>query len=299
MRSALRESRPDLLHVQCFGINGVYATALSTIAGVPLIVTLQGETFMDDHDIYARSSFLRAGLRLGVRRARAVTACSRFTLDDATERFGLPRRKSQVVFNGVDLDEAEKSAQPPAQRFIFGLGRVVYRKGFDLLVEAWAMIAEDHRDVTLVLAGAGPELSSLESLVVKKGLTQRVQFVGPLSRADVAATMSGAEVFVMPSRVEAFGMVTLEAWRAGTPVIVSANGGAPEFVDDGVTGLVVDPTDTSALAGALARLLTDERLRTELASTAAERLPDFQWSAIGRQYERVYEAALGGSYESR
>ena len=66
LRSAARSFRPDVLHVQCFGVNGFYATVLSIVTGIPLAVTLQGETFMDDHDIYARSIFLRTGLRLGL-----------------------------------------------------------------------------------------------------------------------------------------------------------------------------------------------------------------------------------------
>ena len=120
MHKALREFRPDLLHVQCFGPNGVYATLASVVGRLPLVVTLQGETFMDDHEIYTESLFLRNGLRLGLRRARAVTGCSQFTLEDATRRFGLDRDKARVVFNGIDLDEVAPSTEmPPFERFVF------------------------------------------------------------------------------------------------------------------------------------------------------------------------------------
>jgi glycogen synthase len=293
MHKALRELRPDLLHVQCFGPNGVYATLSSVVGHLPLVVTLQGETFMDDHEIYTESLFLRSGLRLGLRRARAVTGCSQFTLEDAVRRFGLDRDKARVVFNGVDLDEvAPSNARPPFERFVFALGRVVRRKGFDLLVEAWAQIAERHQGVGLVLGGTGPELPRLRSMVEERRLTDRVHLAGPMSRADVAATMRQAEVFAMPSRVEAFGIVVLEAWRAGTPAIVTANGGTAEFVEDGITGLVVDPNDTEALAGAVERLLANARLRARIAAAAEERLGAFEWSSIRQQYEQVYEAAV-------
>ena len=300
MRKAVRAFQPDLLHVQCFGVNGVYATLLSYAQGIPLVVTLQGETFMDDHDLYAESLFLRTGLRLGLRRARRVTGCSLFTLEDATNKFGLDGGKAQVVFNGVDLDDAEASAPTvPFERFVFSLGRIVHRKGFDLLVEAWGRIAERHPEVGLVVAGHGPELPYLRSLVGERHLGDRVLLAGPMSRADVAGMMKRADIFVMPSRIEAFGIVVLEAWRAGTPAVVTANGGTSEFVEDGVTGLVVNPNDTASLGDAVSRLLADSDLRTCLASAALERLSSFGWSEISQQYEHVYEEVVSGTTPRR
>jgi len=300
MVGALRRFRPDVLHVQCFAANGVYATALSGLGGVPLVVTLQGETFMDDSAIYDDSIFLRTGLRMGLRRARAVTGCSQFTLDDAIERFRLDRRKARVIFNGVDLGETwDRRAKRPFERFVLALGRVEHRKGFDLLLEAWELIAERHSAVGLVLAGTGPDLPRLRALVAERGLETRVHFAGAVSRAEVAAMMDEAEVFVMPSRVEAFGIVTLEAWRARTPAVVTANGGTTEFVDDGVTGLVVDPTDTVALADAIENLLADTDLRRQLTIAADEKLREFEWSEIRKQYEQVYEEVVSGPTKVR
>ena len=282
-----------MLHVQCFGINGVYATLLSVARRVPLIVTLQGETFMDDHEIYAESPFLRNGLRLGLWQARAVTGCSRFTLDDAARRFGLDDDKARVVFNGIDIADIEPSStRTPFERYVFAVARVVHRKGFDLLLEAWARIADDHPGVGLVLGGVGAELPRLRSLVAERRLEESVHFAGPMSRSALAAVMNGADVFVLPSRIEAFGIVVLEAWRAGTPAIVTANGGTTEFVQDGVTGLVVDPNDTASLGKAVDRLLRDPDLRTRLASAATNRLGDFVWSEVRRQYEQLYEAVV-------
>jgi glycogen synthase len=293
LRNAARLFRPDVLHVQCFGVNGVYAASLSLANGVPLVVTLQGETFMDDHDIYGHSLFMRTGLRLGLARARVVTGCSQFTLEDSVARFSLDKRKARVIFNGVDLDEVgEFRYQPPFDRFVLALGRVVHRKGFDLLIEAWSRIAAAHPDVGLVVGGTGPELPALQSLVRAHRLERNVHLAGPMSRTDVAAAMRAAEVFAMPSRIEAFGIVLLEAWRAGTPAVASSNGGASEFIDDGITGLLVDPCDTPSLARGIDRLLGDAALRARIASAAARKVAAFSWSEVRRQYEHVYEAAV-------
>ena len=100
-----------------------------------------------------------------------------------------------------------------------------------------------------MLAGAGDDLPRLRLLVEQFGLEGRVCTSSVLSRGQrLRRQCKAAEVFVMPSRVEAFGIVVLEAWRAETPVIVTSNGGTREFVNDGITGIVVDPNQPALLA---------------------------------------------------
>ena len=217
LAQACREFEPDVLHVQCFSGNGAYATALSRLCRVPLVVSLQGETLMDDTDIYVHSALLRTALRLGLRRASAVTGCSQFALDDAIDRFGLPRPKAEVIHNGIDSAECPaRSTSVPFDRYVLALGRVVRKKGFDLLLEAYALIAETHADVGLVIGGGGPEVEALRAQARGLGIGSRVHLTGPLARAAVAGAMGGAEAVVVPSRLEPFGIVALEAWRAGT-----------------------------------------------------------------------------------
>lgn len=289
---AVTEFRPDLLHVQCFSANGVYATALAACRHLPLVVSLQGETMMDDRDIYQRSAALRAGLRLGVRRADAVTACSRFTLDDAVGRFGLPPGKGVVVPNGVETagdGSPPRAVEVPFERFVLGLGRVVAKKGFDLLVEAFARLVPGRPGLGLVLAGDGPSRAGLVDQAARLGVADRVHFAGSLGRAEVAWAMAAAEVFVLPSRVEPFGIVVLEALRAARPVVVSSRGGAKEIVRHEREGLLADPFDGAELAGAIARLLDDHELARQLAEAGRRRADDFDWAAIADGYRGIYQ----------
>lgn len=284
---------PDLLHVQCFSANGIYATALAARRRLPLVVTLQGETIMDDHDIYQRSTSLRLGLRLAMRRADVVTACSRFVLDDAQERFGLPPGQGMVIPNGVELDgdDAPRALDVPFDRFVLGLGRVVHKKGFDLLLAAFATIADDHPHVGLVVGGDGPSRSELRRQALAMGLGDRVHLPGPLDRAHVAWAMSNAEVFVLPSRVEPFGIVVLEALRAGRPVIVSSEGGATDIVRDGREGLVADPSDTPELATAISRLLSDTDRARAMGRAGRQRVTEYGWDRVASRYRDVYRSA--------
>jgi glycogen(starch) synthase len=283
--------RPDVLHVQCFGPNGVYATLLSFITRVPLVISLQGETVMDDHDAFEHSTTLRTALRLGLRRAAAVTACSQFTLDDAETRFGLKAGRGQVIFNGVSLEEQGSQVAPPsngAGRYIIAFGRVVPKKGFDLLIRAFARVSAAHRDVTLTIGGDGSSRADLEALAKELEIADQVRFPGRLDRGEVAAALAGAEIFVMPSRLEPFGIVLLEAWRAGRPVVATSIGGPPEFLEDGRTGLLVDPNDTDALAAALERLLGDRALREAIGAAGRLEVQEFSWVKIAQTYQDLY-----------
>jgi glycogen(starch) synthase len=288
LRQAAESFRPDVLHVQCFGPNGVYATALSRWQGIPLVVSLQGETVMDDADIFAKSHTMRRALRAGLHQASAVTACSRFTLNDAL-RFGLPEGAGQVVFNGVAPGQAPSPPRGSGRpRYVLAIGRVVQKKGFDLLVRGFARIAERHPEVELWIGGSGPALAELTALVDATGLDGRVRFLGRQDREEVAALMAGADCVVMPSRLEPFGIVVLEGWRAGAPVVCTSRGGPPEFVENGVTGLLVDPFDSHAVATALDRLLGDALLRESIGAAGASQVENFGWPQITEQYRTIY-----------
>ncbi|RXZ50151.1 glycosyltransferase family 4 protein [Agromyces binzhouensis] len=292
-RRASREFRPDVIHVHCFGPNGVYALALSRRLRLPLAVTSHGETVADDNAVFERSAVLRTALRRALRRAAAVTAPSTFVLDELRRDHGLSG--GDVVPNGVDLSlvgDADRS--PFAGRYLLAVGRLGRVKGFDLLVEAMAGLGAD-AGVRLVIVGDGPELERLRALVAELGLADRVEFAGRLDPAAVADAMAGAVSVVVPSRIEAFGIVALEAWRSGAPLVMTDRGGAGGFVRDGVDGVLVDPLDGAALRAAIVAVVGDERLRADLVAAGRLRVAEFTWARVARAYEERYEAVSGTS----
>ncbi len=320
LRHAIDAFRPDVLHVVCFGPNGAYATLASRLAGLPLIITLQGETVMDDSDIFQTSRTLKSALRKGIHSAAVVTGCSAFTLADAEVRFGLEPGRGLVIPNGVDVDgihtgadgdaaghridtPSDRSARtlaagtsvgvdPPEGRYILALGRVVEKKGFDLLLAAYAGMGRPRAEVDLVIGGSGPALEGLKASATSFGIADRVHFPGRLSRFQVARFMSRAELFVMPSRLEPFGIVVLEGWRAGVAVVATTRGGPPEFVRDGEDGVLVDPFDTTAFTSALERLVSDDGFRRSVAAAGRDRVDEFAWPVIAERYRSVYSSVV-------
>jgi len=298
--TAVREFRPHVLHVHCFGPNGQYALALHRRFGVPLVLTSHGETVADDRGVFRSSALLRSGLRRAVARAAAVTAPSEFVLANLRTSYGLSG--GEVVPNGVDLDirsdaTATKTDAAP-NGYLLSVGRLGAMKGFDLLIEAFADAGLD-AGIRLVIGGDGPERDALEALVDQRGVRSRVEFAGRLDAQGVADTMGGALAVVVPSRMEAFGIVALEAWRSGTALVMTNRGGAAEFVRDGVDGLLVDPLDTAALAKAMRRVTEDAGLRHSLAEAGRRRVTEFTWSSVAQQYERIYDRAVAASSAER
>jgi glycosyltransferase involved in cell wall biosynthesis len=286
---AYREFAPDVLHVHCFGPNGIYALRTHRRFGVPLIVTSHGETFMDDNGVFQRSALLRRSLREAIAAADAVTGCSQLVVDDL-RAFGLV--DGQVVPNGVDMDVTPRPGDADIDQHTFvAVGRLGRTKGFDLLIDAFGH-ADLPDDVRLAIVGDGPEREALSAQISRLGLGDRIALLGARDPQGVADAMSAALAVVVPSRVEAFGIVVLEAWRSGAVLVTTRHIGAP--VRDGVDALTVDPADTGAFAGVLRRVATEPALRATLATAGSRRVTEFTWDAVVDAYRHLYEASRTG-----
>jgi glycogen(starch) synthase len=290
-RQAHRAFRPDIVNIQCFGPNGIYAAALARRVGVPLVLTSHGETLADDRGAFQRSRQLRSGLRRAIAEAADVTAPSAYVLEDLRARYGLGRSAGRIIRNGVDPLAAPVPEELPSGRYVLGVGRLGWMKGFDLLIRAFAE-AELDPAITLVLGGEGPERDGLLALAAECGVSERVTLLGPLPPAEVARRMAGALAVVVPSRAESFGIVALEAWRANTALVMTNRGGAVEFVHNGRDALLVDPLDGEALAQALRQVTTDAALRARLATAGHERVGEFTWPAVAGAYADLFDGLV-------
>lgn len=271
--------RPDLVHVQCASNQVLPLTLWATRSNVPLVMTTQGEVTMDAGRIYQKSVQLRNILRLGSHRAAVLTACSRRAGDDATT---VARRFAEcaVVPNGVDPTQWEVTPLPEQPSFA-AWGRHVPQKGLDLLIEAFAKVRNDLPSAVLRIGGDGPEHERLRALA-----GPGVEFLGPLDRSGVQSLLNVSRVAVVPSRLEPFGIVAVEAMAAGRGVVWSTNGGLSDAT--GGLGRSTDPTDVDALAEAMLAAHLDP-VDPDVARAHAEGL---SWSKIAERYLDLYRSAL-------
>ena len=187
-----------------------------------------------------------------------------------------------LIYNGVDLQRYNHQ-QPcctlheeyllPADAQIVGVvARLEAEKGHRTLLEAWPLVLAEVPSARLLIIGEGSERDSLEAQVASLGIEDRVVFTG--RREDVPAVTAALDVAVLPSYREAQGLSVLEAMALGRPVIASRVGGIPEMIEDGVSGLLVEPHDCDALAAGIVRLLTDHPLADMIAHRGHELVHD-------------------------
>lgn len=199
-----------------------------------------------------------------LRAAAGVVATSRWTRDRLVEAYGLDPARVLVAEPGADL--APLAPGSPDGRALLCVGAVTPLKGYDVLADALALLD----DLSWELRGVGSlDIEPHFAAGVAAGLGGRLDLVGPLSSAELAATYAEADLLVLASRAETFGMVVTEALARGLPVVASDVGGVCEALGGG--GVLVPPEDPGALAHELRRWLTDAGHRAELRAAAAER----------------------------
>jgi glycosyltransferase involved in cell wall biosynthesis len=221
------------------------------------------------------------------RAANAVVVYSDFVRDTAV-RNGIAGERCHVI--PYFTVRAEHAPAPPESRTVAFVGRLTPAKGLDVLIRALALVPSAWDE--LIVVGDGRDRASTESFLARAGLTERTTMHGWLGAEGVAEAIRGSSVVVVPSRwPEPFGIAGIEAMAQARPVIASAVGGIPEWLDNGETGLLVPPGDTGALATALERLLGDPLLARRFGEEAWRRVerfsPESHLGALDTLYAEV------------
>ncbi|MGY1690874.1 glycosyltransferase family 4 protein [Geodermatophilus sp. SYSU D01105] len=304
-RSRLGAWRPDVVHAQdrrsglvCAGMGwgparaGRPGAVLHTYHGVPDDVT---EPWFRGTGGEAPSRYTRTVLAADALVARSVTrtvvpaaSMGRFL----RERLRVPAGRVVHIDNGLPLPPASVPTGP-VRRLLF-VGLLVRRKGVHVLLEAMAGAALPP-DVTLQVAGDGPERADLEGCASRLGLRDRVAFLG--FRSDVPRLLAGSDAFVLPSAMEQQPLVLIEALGAGKPVVATDVGGIPEMVAG--AGIVVPPGDAPALGRALQELTTGDQATRWGERGAAVARERFSVEATREQHLALYRALLGDLPEAR
>ena len=302
----LRAHSPRLIHAH-FATDGVEALRFAGRLGVPLVTTLHGydislsplRMLVSGRFTWMRYALLRHAL---MARGDLFLAVSD-ALRDRAVAAGFPAERTVTHHIGVDLDRFRPGAAPEPG-LVLHIGRLVPKKGTDLLLEAIALVRASAPTIRLVIIGDGPLRSGLERLSESLGLSSAVRFVGALPPDEVADWLKRAWLVAAPSRTapdgdsEGLPTVLVEAAASGVPAIASRHSGIPEAVIDDRTGLLVPEGDLGALAQALAALLSADERRHRMGDVARKlAVARFdlarQTAALEAHYDRVVAAARG------
>ena len=312
--------RYDLIHSH-YWLSAEVARALAPRWNVPRVqmfhtLGLVKREVMDE-DIDGESDVRVQIEKRAVRESAAITAASEIEVGELVDLYDADRSKIAIIPCGVDpnlfrpmrqVDARDALKRDQCERIVLFVGRIEQIKGIDVLLRALGLLFFRHpeyrNDLCLLVVGGAldpgddaPETEKIEELrrlVHQHRMEANVSFVGSMDQQRLALFYAAADVCAVPSLTESFGLVALEAMACGTPVVGTRVGGLQTLIEDGESGLLVPAGDYQALADAMARVLSDHRLRMHLAHGARDRAEHYSWRRVGDDIEALYSRILAG-----
>ncbi len=293
LRRIIRRARPDVIHCHNLQPFLIGALAARFSGDIPVVLTKHGGMF-------PRGGHAMRMIRRLIRRARVV-AVSQEGLRLAAEWMPDGCLPARYIANGIsteaydNLPPRDAARQPlglAAGAFVVGIvSRLVPCKGHSDLLEAFAEILPQIPGALLAIAGDGPRRTTIDARIDELGLRQSVAMLG--ERRDIPAVLAALDVFCLPSEIEGMPMTVLEAMAAGLPVVASGVGGIPDLVEEGRTGLLVQPLAPRELAVALLTLARDpQRARAMGLAGRAKLRRSYSIAKVAEAYEACYREAV-------
>ncbi|WP_417451199.1 glycosyltransferase family 4 protein [Kordiimonas sp.] len=305
LRSALdavRETEANIICIGALDALGGLVPELKEKTDARVVVYTHGEEI--SQTAYSPKAEKARGQALQA--ADAVIAVSSFTTQLIAEKYGVPPARIKCLGNGVDVerfrDRPSENVRVPlgltAGPLVLAVGRLVERKGFDRLLEAWPKVLASVPQAQLAIVGKGPLENSLKEAAEADEMGGSVHMLGHVTDGVLPSLYASADLFTMPNRTmpdgdtEGFGLVFLEAAAAGTPSVGGRAGGAVDAIIDGETGLLVNGDDPNAIAFALTELLTDEVRRLQLGDAARQHAMTQGWQDKAAELLAYFDSLL-------
>ncbi|OIO20674.1 hypothetical protein AUJ17_04965 [Candidatus Micrarchaeota archaeon CG1_02_47_40] len=294
LKNIIQKEKPDIIQVHFPHSNGLSSLLASFFTSIPLVVTMHGS----DAQVFPKKSAIERAITTNLfKRARAITGISQFTTRCATELLPTQHEKFSAITSGIDVEEYDKSNEAYRHKdektYIYSTGRFVYKKGFDILINAFAKIAQAFPEVDLIISGDGPEREKCQKKIKEFGLSGRIFLPGFVSRPDMIRYFKGCAFFCIPSRQEPLGATVLEAMACGKAVAASKVDGIVEMVEEGRTGFFFSPGDSEDCAKILSKMLKDNTLCEKMGKAGREKVVSFfTWSRAADEYLQLFEKVL-------
>jgi glycogen(starch) synthase len=305
----LMQDEVDVIHAHDWLV-GYAAAGLKNCFDVPLVSTVHATEY-GRHQGYLPESMNKLIHQVEwwlTYESRRVITCSEYMRDQVRTIFELPAGKQDVIPNGVDLaafeplDEAAEfraARVRPGEKLLFFAGRLEYEKGVQTVLDALPLVLSNEA-IRFYVAGVGTHADELKAHAERLRLSDRVHFLGFVDDEQLRLYYAAADLAVVPSLYEPFGMVALETMASGTPCIAADTGGLRELIVHEATGLRFVPGDSRSLADVILRLTTDRTLDKRLTVDARRMLDEqFSWRSIARRTTEIYERAIEEEHELR
>lgn len=316
----LREAkirRPDLLHAHWLLPNGFIAAVAARRLGLPLVISIPGS----DAQVAGKNALFRAMARFAMRQADLLTANSA-ELRETVLRIGAAggsdealRAKFDLILYGTDPNtlrpdttgvaelRSKLGLPDPPPLILLCVGRMVPKKGFDVLIRALAEPALRECSVTVLMIGEGDDKAAWQQLAQDLGVAERIRWLGNVPKTEINVYYNLADLLINPAvnrPADGLNVCVLDAMSCAKPVIGSDAAGNPLAIVDGETGLITPEGDAAALAAAIRRLAESPALREQFGAAARQRIEqEIGWPPLARRYIRHFQRILGEKADAR
>jgi glycosyltransferase involved in cell wall biosynthesis len=256
--------------------------------GKPLVFTIHSTEYDRTANIYPLSNIIEIEKR-GIQEADVVITVSRYMKNQLVERYGADEKKIKVIYNGINASKYFGLTKKERKNIVLFLGRLTDQKGPYFFLHTAKKVLEKKKDVVFVVAGQGQKLPELIKQSIEMDIADHMLFTGYLSEEEVNYAYAIADVYVMPSVAEPYGITALEAIASGTPVIVSKNAGVSEEIKH---CFKVDFWDTHEMANKILGILNYPCLGECMRRNSYSEIKNFGWNRTADQTIETYRSLL-------
>ncbi len=307
------EKKIDIIH-NTSDYNGIVIPAPGK--KIPVIATIH-HPYLQEKKIYRANSnyidyfkytlnrnidYLEFNCRHLCKEADKLIAVSNYTAKSIMAEYGISSNKISVIPNAVDIDkfnpeingtDIRKKLNLGNEKIILFVGRLDFQKGIEFLISAFSEVIKDFPDVKLIVVGDGPLKNRIKYIIYEHDLSKSVFLMGHATDEDLPKIYAASDLFVVPSLMEGFGIVYIEAMSCGKACIGTSIGGVEDVIVNGYTGILVPPANSDAISQAIKTLLSDESMLKKFGKEGRKWvLKNFTWGKVASQTLRVYSEAL-------
>ena len=303
LRVFLKEKQINLVSLEYPLPYMFYFRLLRVMTRICVVTGLHGDDVLSLHLMNFHEQWL---VRQIIRKANCVVAHSASLMAQAERIVGkLGAARCHIPY-GVDCERLRDQARRYGTQFstlprpyVLTVAKLYERKGLDVLLKAIKTLGHSVAGYQFIIAGDGPEESRLKSLAHDLGIHGSVMFLGEVQNQDIPALFQHCEFFVLPSRSEPFGIVLLEAMTFGKAIVATRVGGIPEFISDGVTGLLVPANDSDALADRIKQVIQEPDLRIRLEKNGLASVEhSYDYRVVIERYESLFHNLIEEAADS-
>lgn len=286
LKKFVKEYNPDVVNIHFLDDVSIYAALALGMDSFKVVVNIHG----NDIQVFAKNPFYAIFIGGLLSTADKIIVNSKYMYEQVLAFNAQIKSKLAIIPNGLNTEEFKEI---PSKKFlnddyIFYLGRVVHKKGLDILIRAFDKAAID--GLKLVIEGKGEELNNIKNLVKELKQESNIIFTnGNLSFQQKIEVMKGSLFGIIPSRIEPFGIIALEYIASGTPVIVSKTGGLIDLIQDNKTGIFFENENIDELSSSIKNLYTNEAIRKKISENQIAVATKFDWNDISEDYLKLFK----------